>query len=365
MSDRILPALRYCLPRVRNRGHGLGNEMIPWARAYLASELLGARLLPPAFGMNRRGYWRHFRSPPDDWLGHRALEALWPSIEFTEADYLAHGGGDVRTALRGFAAEHRLLERRVYVLVTDDLWGGYHHIQGARAFVRRTLEQSRFAARNLRILQRRLDPGRLTVGMHVRLGDFAPAQPGADYRRAYSVALPLAWYQNIARSLQRAWGDRWQLLLVSDGERAQLQPLLDEFPCVISADLADGDCSDALALANADLLVCSASSYSIMAAFLSDAPYLWFAPALERHREGCYAIHVDADGHGAEAARPTRLAIDYFQQLPAAERAAIARGVPIDLDGRIPEALFDAIAQRRRWDRWELDLVLRGVAPLL
>ena len=34
--------LRYCLSRVKNRGYGLGNEMVPWARAFLASGNAGA-----------------------------------------------------------------------------------------------------------------------------------------------------------------------------------------------------------------------------------------------------------------------------------------------------------------------------------
>ena len=27
--------MRWCMPWVRARGEGLGNEMVPWARAYL------------------------------------------------------------------------------------------------------------------------------------------------------------------------------------------------------------------------------------------------------------------------------------------------------------------------------------------
>src|ERR1700691_1321739 len=63
----IRPLLRYCLPRGRQNGHGLADEIVPWAGAFLAAEVLEAKLLPPAFGLNRRGYWRPFRSSPDDW----------------------------------------------------------------------------------------------------------------------------------------------------------------------------------------------------------------------------------------------------------------------------------------------------------
>ena len=279
--------LRYCLSRVKNRGYGLGNELLPWARAFLASQVLHAKLLPPAFGMNRRAYWRHFHTPPDDWIYHRALEQLLPVVEFTESDYLAHGGGDVVTALRSFAAAHRLLQRRAYVLVTHGLWGGYHHVQAARAFIRSTLYQSRYAAQNLLQLRARIDPHKLLVGMHVRLGDFAAPGAVRDYHRAANISLPIEWLCALARSLDRALGDGWQLLLITDGSEQQLRPLTGQWRCITTNDLAPGDCSDVLALANADLLVCSMSSFSTLAAFLSDSPYLWFLPNLYRHPQGC------------------------------------------------------------------------------
>ena len=72
--------LRYCLPRVKRRGYGLGNELVPWARAFLAAQSSGPAA-PPAFGMNRRRYWWHFHTAPDDWIYHRAIEHLLPVVE--------------------------------------------------------------------------------------------------------------------------------------------------------------------------------------------------------------------------------------------------------------------------------------------
>jgi hypothetical protein len=356
--------------------------MIPWARAFLASQVLGATLLPPAFGMNRRGYWRHFEQAPDDWIFNRAIEKLFPVVEFTEADWLGCGGGDVVAALGRFAEQRGLNDRSVYVLVTDDLWGGYHHIQAAREFIRGTLYRSRYAARNLHVLAGRIDPSKILVGMHVRLGDFAPAGQPSDYRQSASQSasqpasqsanqsasqfasrsLPMQWYHDIASALHRAWGDGWQLLIVSDGEQSQLRPLLDEFPCVITGDLADGDCSDALALAGADLLVCSASSYSVMAAFLSDAPYLWFAPNLQRHAEGYYA----AAGEAPESAEgsATQRAVQYFLSESGPLHGQPGRGMAVEVDGHVPAAVIEAAQQRHRRRRWELDLVRGGIAPV-
>jgi hypothetical protein len=351
--------LRYCLSRVKNRGYGLGNELLPWARAFLASQVLNAKLLPPAFGMNRRAYWWHFHTAPDDWIYHRALEYLLPVVEFTESEYLRHGGGDVVTALKGFAATHRLHQRRAYVLVTDGLWGGYHHVEAAREFIRSTLYQSRYAAHNLLLLRERVDPHKLLVGMHVRLGDFSAPGAPSDYRRA-NIALPIEWLCALARSLDRALGDGWQLLLITDGTEAQLKPLTSQWRCITTNDLPPGDCSDVLALANADLLVCSLSSFSTLAAFLSDSPYLWFMPNLYRHPQGVYSLG-DYDALRDQPGNPTRAALERLANSPG----LLPRGVGVDLDGEIPNAVIEAALRRQQSRRWESDLVRSGVAQPL
>ena len=350
--------LRYCLSRVKNRGYGLGNELLPWARAFLASQVLNAKLLPPAFGMNRRAYWWHFHTPPDDWIYHRALEYLLPVVEFTEVDYLTHGGGDVVTALKGFAAAQRLHERRAYVLVTDGLWGGYHHVEAARDFIRSTLYQSRYAAHNLLQLRERIDPHKMLVGMHVRLGDFSAPGAPADYRHAANISLPIEWLCALARSLDRALGDSWQLLLITDGTEEQLKPLTSQRRCITTNDLPPGDCSDALALANADLLVCSMSSFSTLAAFLSDSPYLWFLRNLYQHPEGVYSLG-DYDTQRDKPGNPTRAALEQLANSPA---DMLPRGVGVDLDGEIPAAVIKAAVLRHQSRRWESDLVRSGVA---
>lgn len=353
--------LRFCLARVRTQGHGLGNELVPWARAFLASQVLDARLLPPAFGLNRREYWRDFRTAPDDWLYNRAIERLLPVVQFTETDWLEHGGDDVVAALRRFAETRRLHRRPAYVLVTEGLWGGFHHVQAARDFMRATLYGSRFAPRNLLRLRERIDPEKLLIGMHVRLGDFRPPAPGGDYRLTANVALPLEWFRNIALSLQRQLGGQLQFLLVSDGKREQLQPLLDSFPCITSSDLPDRDCSDVLALADADLLVCSASTYSHLAAFLSDSPYLWFAQNLYRHPEGCYS----AGNPAADFQRPGSARMRALNEFAHTTGPWISRGIGVDIDGAVPASLIGTLQHRRAWRRWQSDLMRSGVSPVL
>jgi hypothetical protein len=346
------------MPRVQRRGHGLGNELLPWARAFLASQVLQAQLLAPAFGMNRRGYWRDFYTAPDDWIYHRAIERLLPAVEFAESDYWAHGGGDVVRALRSFAADRGLHARHGYVLITDGLWGGFQHVEAARPFIQATLYQSRYAAANLLRLRERLNPQKVQVAMHVRLGDFAPPVASDQYRQVANASLPIEWFCHVAEKLSRTLADEWQLLLITDGRAEQLQPLTGAFPCITTADMDHNDCSDLLALSQADLLVCSASTYSSLAAFLSESPYLWFAPSLHAHPEGCFSTH----GFNAEqndARGPTRAAVERYVHRATPWRG---RGAVVALDGHIPSHALQAALTRRELRQATSDLVRSGVA---
>lgn len=355
-------SLRFSLPRVNGRGAGLGNELIPWARSFLAAQVVGAHALPPAFSFNTRKYWRHFGTPRYDWPLHKAMERLLPVVEFGEDEYVRYGGGNVVQALRNFAEAEKLLSRRAFVLVTEGMWGGYSHVAAARDFMFSTLYQSRFAARNLLRISQRLVLDKPVVGMHVRLGDFAePLASVEHYRGHFSCSLPIAWYCNIARTIRAQLGDAVQFLVISDGTREQLQPLLDIVPAVTTSDLPDSDCSDLLALIKADLLVCSVSSYSSIAAFLSEASYLWFAPNLQIHDEGVYSIWGDEAGQ-QRVDSPTRRAIQFHL---AGRDVSPGRGTPVGMQGDIPEFVLAELMQRFKRNNPLTDLVRYGVVPMV
>lgn len=350
--------LRFCLPRVTGRGGGLGNEMVPWARAYVASQVLGARLLPPAFGFNRRPYWRHFETSRLDWLAHRVLEHTLPRFEFDERAFLDFGDEGLADAVRRHARRHDLAGRGAYVWVTDGLWGGYHHLMEAREFARETLRTSRFAARNLDVLRHRLDPARKTVAMHVRLGDFGAPVAAGEWRGRFNVSLPLDWYVGVATSLRAMLGDAIQFLVVSDGSTDALAPLVDVCGAITTGDIADSDASDLLALAQADLLVCSVSSYSAWAAFLSDAPYLWFEPNLQRI-DGFYSIwgHEPEGRHSQRAMRQARERHDRGLVV------ASPRGVPIGPGGTVPVVVAERLMAAPVSADAANDLVVYGLVP--
>ncbi|WP_457390626.1 hypothetical protein [Roseateles sp. P5_E1] len=346
------------MPVVRGRGAGLGNELVPWARAYLMARELGAHCLHPAFGINQRRYGHHFGTSNADWLIHRGMAAALPHVRFDEADYLAHGGGDVSEAFSRFAKSNGLHDRGPLVVLTEGMWGGMHHIARAREFVRTTLYRSRYAAGNLSELSARLDPAKLTVAMHVRLGDFQESKAELQYYRGrFNCALPIDWFLNIGRRLLAEYGTRLQFQIFSDGSPEQLRPLVDLLHPVDTRSAAPADISDLLAMSQADLLVCSVSSYSVWAAMLSTAPYLWFEPQMHLHGDDMLSIWGHEKGQGLEAS-PTVLAVDMQRTLAPDHRHG--RAFAIGMDDALDVHLTQTLNGRLRSHQRQGDLIQYG-----
>jgi hypothetical protein len=349
-------SLKLCMPCVNRRGAGLGNELIPWARAFVAGAVLGVQTLPPAFGLNQRKYWRHFGTPKTDWLTHRLIAKALPCFEFTESDFYKYDSQSLSNAVRLFAEEHKLAERSSWVLTTKGMWGGYRHVIEAREFVRSTLYLSKFAAINLTKIKARLNPKLITVGMHVRLGDFQPIKDLEEYRGNFNTSLPLQWYINIAQSIRQQLGDKVQFLVVSDGTAEQLAPLLNQCNAITTLGIPDSDISDMLALAEADLLVCSVSSYSAWAAFLSNKPYLWFEPNLQ-NIGGYYSIW----GHESRQQSLDGYTMRARKEIEASSSECNPRGLPVAMNGAISPSLLQSLSLSRSQFQLANDLVNYGV----
>src|SRR4029079_14707835 len=100
------------------------------------------------------------------------------------------------------------------------------------------LLSTNYTQRNLLELTRRLAPTKLTVGIHLRLGDFRLTASDQNLRDAVNTRLPMKWYRHVCALLTEALGeDKLQFLIASDGSRAEVKDLLDEFPSIFSSEL--------------------------------------------------------------------------------------------------------------------------------
>ena len=351
--------MKFCIPKVSGRGAGLGNELLPWAKAFIASQELGGRLLQPAWGLNERAYYRYFGTSRVDWVFHRALGKVLPAYTVTEADFRATGETDYGAAIRRFGEEKGLLRKKAWVLYAEGMWGGYHAIRSARPFVLGALHRARGVESNLYNLARQEKPGRLTVAVHIRLGDFAPADPALDYRGRFNASIPLDWYMKTCRNLRDALGGHISFRLFSDGSPQTLKPFLDEFSPLTTWHQKDTVCSDFLAMANADLLVCSMSSFSFWAAFLSEKPYVVFEPSLQLHGElrSLWGHEIAQQGESGITAQSALFVAGHPGDLRF-------RGVPIGWDGAVPGDLAEHLRIEAALKFPQTDLVEYGVADV-
>ena len=354
--------MRFCIPRVIGRGSGLGNEIIPWAKAFIAGTELSSYIGHPAWGLNRRRYDQVFGTSRLDWIGFRALGQLLPSYYFRFQDYLDTGKIDFGDAFRIFAQQNDLYRKKTFVLYVEGMWGGYASIASARQFIWTQLISSRAALPNLYLMNRRISPGKVTIGVHIRLGDFKSPTELKEYQGKFNISLPLDWYFNVCRELRRSLDDRLQFLLFSDGAPDKLKTFIDEFQPVTTFDLKNTVCSDVIGLAECDLIVCSVSSYSMLSAFLGRSPYLWFAPQLQRH-EGDWLSLWGHEANQLNLESPTSRNLRSIANVTAGDNATdfLSRGVPVDLDGKIPPSLIQWLNMKWGQSQAESDLLMYGL----
>ncbi len=354
---------RFVMPQAwGRRGAGLGNEMLAWAKAYIGSEVLGARLLHPAWGLNDRGYWRDFDTSRLDWLGYAMLRGALPTLTFTEADYRAQAPLDLRAAVQRFAERHHLHRRHAYVIRFDGMWGGFGAITGAEDFIRGQLLACRGAKPNLDETMRQVPRDRISIGVHIRGGDFLQPVEESNYRGKDNVRLPLSWYRNVCRNLRRLLGAHACFITASDMTADELTPLADDIEVVRTAGTGRRDISDLLVLSSCDLIVCSLSTYSMWAAFLSRGRYIWFAPNLAQH-DGVCSLFGTEPTHWSSSGAETAANARRVRERLAAGDIVRGKGVPVGFDGEIPDELIDSLAQRPQLHTEETDLIRFGAVP--
>ena len=107
---------------------------------------------------------------------------------------------------------------------------------------------------------------------HVRLGDFAISRTHAEIA-AVNVRLPLEWYREQIRQLQRLF-PRIPTIIFSDGDADELESLL----ILPNVHLAYNrqPLEDLLGLMRARCTICSGSSFSAWGVFLGERPAIWY-----------------------------------------------------------------------------------------
>ena len=270
------------------RGEGLGNEFFALAKGWIASQELDAHLVGPSWGINARRYYRNFGTSRLDVVAEELLRRL-PHHAFTEEDYVHAGHVDFGSAIRTWAEAKGLQRKGSFIVTVNGMYGGYPAIRSARPFLATKLLNSRDALRNIYEMSATLDRAKLFVAVHMRGGDFGSAPSNSDVRTRFNLRIPDEWFVWTCRALQQEFGDRVEFRFFTDRTDRDYDDLVAEFSPGQRRQSGLTECSDILLMAQADLRICSISSYSLIASFLSGGPYLWYEPQLHL-ADGIYSL---------------------------------------------------------------------------
>lgn len=263
--------------QISPRGAGLGNEVFPWAKAYLGAEALGLKCIAPAWRLNPRRYDKHLGGNLFGASGHLAVRSL-PRVDITSRLFQSTGTTDYFEALQRLRTGS--IDARFPVLLhSSGMSGGYLAIRRARGYLQHALLGSPDALRARAELDVD-DDFSVRVAVHVRGGDFQASSYVTQ--SAFNQVLPLSWYRAQLESLTKSLNLPIKIYLATDSPSPEISDGLsvgNNRPLQIGAS----SISDLAILANCDILVSSVSSFSMLAAFLSDAPYVWHRDQLHEN----------------------------------------------------------------------------------
>jgi len=338
--------MRYVVARrLGKRGEGLGNEMLPWAKGMIASQVLDATLIGPSWGLNKRRYYRNFQTSRLDFLIEDVLVRL-PRYSFAERDYLESGELDFGKAIERWARKKGLTDRRSFIVTVDGMYGGYGSIYNARPFLWAKLLNSRDTIKNVYQIASRLDRQKLFVAVHMRFGgDFARLAEGESARGRFNVFIPGEWYLNACQALQDQLGDCLQFHFFTDRGGPEFDEAVRRFNPGQTRQPGLTECSDLVLMAQADLRLCSISSYSMVASFLSGGPYLWYEPQLT-YTDGLYSLWGMEHQQRLKSS-PTNLSAMFTRGIePGSAWEAEFRGYSMKVRGALPSGLITQLRRR-------------------
>lgn len=343
--------LRFSVPALLStRGAGFGNEVIAWGKAFIGAQELGLRTLHPAWALNERKYRHDFGTTLFDWPAQQMLRRAFPSLIVDSAMAATHD--DYVDVMRDLADRVTRKRGPLAVVHASGMSGGYYGIRGARDYLRTAITSPQHVAGDTFKIASRLSPEKLTVALHIRAGDFAVSTQGPGPGQ-FNTMLPVDWYAATGKSLRAAFGENIQFVIFTDDEtNPGIVSLAKELEAVPLPVRSKPLLSDIHAMASADLLICSVSSLSMFAAFISEKPYIWYGPHLGRSG-GLRSIwgHEEGQLNGLTATNAAAYNKDPL----------VTRGTPVMEDGTPTDGLLANLDHALALKSQSRDLIMYGV----
>lgn len=330
------------------RGAGLGNEVFPWAKAYLGAKALNLKLVAPPWRVNPRRYDRELDAAPFDAIKYFALRGL-PAVDINAEMINSTQRFDYFEAVSSLAP--RILDQNaITALHSSGMHGGYLGIRRSRAFLRRQILGTASALAAIEQLDASNDAG-VRIGVHIRGGDFSSTNQVTS--GVFNEQLPLDWYVDAVQSLAKALSIPALVFLATDTPSSVISAAMT-VSGTPPRTLAVDSVGDLAVLASCDVIISSVSSFSMLAIFLSDASYVW-----HEHQLGETGGWLSIWGHEESNAGGGRTAQAVKQQ--PEEKVHVRRGVAQGEAHVWRRGFLDQLEYRARARRSFDDLIYYGV----
>jgi hypothetical protein len=348
------------------RGAGLGNEMLPWAKGWIASQVLHAHLIGPSWGINKRRYYRNFGTTRFDVLLEEFM-LRFPHHAFTEQEYRATGEVDFGAAIVRWARSRGLADNDSYIVSVSGMWGGYPSIRNARAFLISKLLNSKDALRNALEVTSKLDREKLFVAVHMRSPQSGHSKlpPSETARGKFNILVPGEWYLWVCEALRNHFGDRIEFRFFTDRGGPEFEEAVRRFNPGQLVQRGLTECSDLWLMTEADLRVCSISSYSLAACFLSGGPYAWYEPQLTLSQD-LYSLWGDTESEKADGSLSSRSAAFVSSLMKGNSKSTPAVNFPgtaMDVGDPLPDSLVTMLDHRLSYRDSRTNLIEYGCIP--
>lgn len=237
---------------MRSPGPGLGNLLFPIARALIGQKIVGGDFLYPTMRQIKVGTFLRRERDSRTYGGVIRARSYCDWLLWARSIGLAQKN------------EHAFDGKQSTLVITYEGLGRYFHdLQGHRAIM------SDWLASNV------LEDGAIDcnydIGVHVRLGDFAPV---GTAQTGHSVRLSMEWYKRALQNAMAILGvTEPRILLFTDGPPNEVRIALGVSS--IRVDPSRNALTAILNLSRARIIVTSRSTFSMWAAYLGAVPAIW------------------------------------------------------------------------------------------
>lgn len=247
-------------------GPGLGNLLFPWSRAVVLSHLYDIPMIAPT--------WPQIKLGP---LLRGELDSRMYINMFESLDLELHGAKRLRLLLNAVRYKEMDLDKflssesKSSILVTAGMIGYLDPVYEYRSLLLNRLLAYKGASPSAN------EPESF-IAVHVRLGDFSePYSDGNSNNMITNTRLPLGWYKKQMQQLATILPGV-KFYIFTDGTDSEISTLLeiDNTKRNYGGDALD----DLLLMANSKIMICSNSTFSLWAAFLSGNDSIWYPGTL-------------------------------------------------------------------------------------